>query len=64
MSQEKWGSADAYKKAAELNDISSQYNLGLMYKRGLGIPVDKEKANFWLKRAAENGHPHANDELS
>ena len=33
---------------ANLGDDKAQYNLGIMYNRGLGVPVDKNEAFSWL----------------
>ena len=34
----------------------AQYNLGLAYSTGKGVPRDTEEANKWFKLAAENGN--------
>lgn len=39
--------------------LASQYNLGLMYERGSGVPTDFKKAVNWFRLAAENGHAGA-----
>ena len=47
-------------KAAEQEYPGAQYNFGFMHYRGEGgLPVSKEKALLWLKRAAEQGHKYA-----
>ena len=33
----------------------AQYNLGLMYDNGDGVPEDNEKAVKWYRLAAERG---------
>lgn len=45
-----------FKKAAEQNDDDSQCYLGMSYYGGYGVEQDKEKAEFWLKKSAENGN--------
>ena len=45
---------------ANLGDDKAQYNLGIMYKNGLGVPVDKNKAFAWLFLSAEQGNTLAN----
>lgn len=40
---------------AEAGDSRAQYQLGLMYYRGEGLPQDYEKAALWYRRAAERG---------
>ena len=44
-----------YTIAAEQGNPISQYNLGIMYKDGRGIDKNKEKAIFWLEKAAKKG---------
>ena len=41
----------------EYNGSSSiAYRLGRVWRDGLGVPPDDEKAEMWLQRAAEDGH--------
>jgi TPR repeat protein len=42
---------------AEHEDAPSQAGLGFIYHRGLGVPIDHEKAAYWLRKAAEHGQP-------
>src|ERR1700734_2433937 len=44
---------------AEQGDANSQYNLGLLYARGEGVPQDYQKAIVWYQKAAEQGVPAA-----
>lgn len=44
------------KKAAELDDIDSQYRYGMMCKKGQGTNKDSQAAANWLQKAASNGH--------
>ena len=37
----------------------AQFNLGLMYANGRGVPQDDSQAVVWYKKAAEQGHPIA-----
>ncbi len=37
----------------------AQYNLGIMYGKGLGVPVDMNEAAKWLRKAAEQGNADA-----
>ena len=46
----------SWKAAAEKGDMTSQYNLGLVYEQGLGISVDLKKAAHWYKKASMQGH--------
>lgn len=38
---------------------SAQYNLGVMYEQGQGMPQDYAEAAKWFRKAAEQGHPPA-----
>ena len=40
---------------AEQGDATAQYNLGLMYAQGKGVPQDDAKAVRWYRKAAEQG---------
>jgi len=44
-----------YTKAAHQGDAISQYNLGVMYKDGKGVNIDRSKAIFWLEKASNQG---------
>tara|TARA_A200000113_G_scaffold224214_2_gene241563 strand:- start:2897 stop:4327 length:1431 start_codon:yes stop_codon:yes gene_type:complete len=52
-----------YLAAAELGHVSGQYQAGLMYGRGFGVPKDIEKAQYWLRQAQSNGYDLATDTL-
>ncbi|BCA53501.1 hypothetical protein W02_06410 [Nitrospira sp. KM1] len=58
------------KTAAELQSLASmgearaQYDLALLYDKGLGVPQSDEQALLWYKRAAEQGEPHAQYNLA
>lgn len=43
-------------KAVEQSDAEAQYNLGLMYRDGRGVPQDEEVAEMWKRKAAEEGY--------
>jgi uncharacterized protein len=45
--------------AAEQGDANQQYNLGIMYDQGLGVPPDFREAVFWFRSAALNGDAEA-----
>ena len=40
---------------AEQGDAFAQYNLGVMYDKGLGVPQDYKTAVKWYSLAAEQG---------
>jgi len=43
------------RKAAEQGDAIAQFNLGLCYALGLGVPKDDVKAVKWYRKAADQG---------
>ena len=44
---------------AEQGNAPAQYNLGLMYARGEGVPQDYTEAVKWFRLAAEQGNAKA-----
>ena len=44
-------------------DIEAQTRLALLYNKGLGVQKDQDKFEEWLRRAAEQGHQIAKQEL-
>jgi TPR repeat protein len=46
---------DEWIPLAEGGDSRAQYQLGLMYYRGEGLPQDFARAALWYRRAAERG---------
>lgn len=52
-----------FKQAADEGDEGAQHNVGYFYDVGEGIPVDKEKALFWYKKAFENGAKYSCDNI-
>jgi uncharacterized protein len=44
---------------ADGGESRAQYDLGLMYDRGDGVPQSDAKAMHWYERAAEQGEPRA-----
>lgn len=53
-----------YRLAAEQGDADTQYQLGYMQLRRMGLPFDPAAAARWFGRAAEQGHWRAQIELS
>src|ERR1700677_865291 len=59
------------RKSAEQGHAGGQYNLGALYAKGglfaegdSGLPRDRALAEYWLRKAAENGEfPPAEDEI-
>ena len=53
----------ATKKKAEAGDATAQYNLGVMYNTGDGVPKDSAEAEKWLRKAADQGNAAAQTNL-
>jgi len=53
---------ETYQKA-EAGDADAQFNLGLMYDIGEGVPQDYKEAIKWYSRAAEQGSDRAQHNL-
>ena len=43
-------------KSAKQGDAEAQYNLGVMYSTGQGVPQDDHLAVMWYRAAAEQGY--------
>ena len=48
-----------WKPLAEQGDAGAQYNLGVMYYHGRGVPQDYKTAMKWYRLAAEQGDADA-----
>ena len=46
-------------RLAEQGDVDAQYDLGLFYFQGRGVPQDYSKAMLWYRKAAEQGDSRA-----
>ena len=44
---------------AEQGNANAQYNLGVFYDNGLGVPQDRVRAHMWLNLAAMQGRESA-----
>ena len=51
--------AKLFRKSAEQGHVSAQFNLGVMYETGQGVPEDKAEAIKWIRKAAEQGDEDA-----
>ena len=52
--------AELYGKAAALGDVDAMRILGKWYRDGVGgLPADREKARYWLEKAARQGDQEA-----
>ena len=52
-----------WKPFAKQGDDSAQYNLGLMYRNGKGVPQNHKTAVKWYRLAAEQGYASAQGNL-
>ena len=52
-----------FRQAAEQGDAKGQYNLGVMYDKGLGVPQNYPAAFEWYTKAAEQGNINAQNNL-
>ncbi len=52
-----------YTKAAEQGMSPAQFNLGVCYENGQGVPRNRKKAVEWFKKAAEQGNSGAQNVL-
>ena len=52
-----------FRPLAEQGDAAAQFNLGLMYKDGLGVAQDYAEAVRWYRKAAEQGNAAAQTNL-
>ncbi|HEB92272.1 MAG TPA: sel1 repeat family protein [Gammaproteobacteria bacterium] len=49
---------------AESGDANAQFNMALIYHKGLGVAADEARAVGWYHRAADNGSQYAQEFLS
>lgn len=52
-------SFEKIKNLAVQGDPLAQFELGSMYKKGVGIRLDKQEAFYWFRKSAEQGNPYA-----
>jgi TPR repeat protein len=52
-----------WRPLAESGDPAAQFNLGMMYARGDGVPEDFAEAASWFRKAAEQGQVEAQARL-
>ena len=55
--------AEWFRIAAKQGDVKGQYNLGLFYNEGMGVPQDYNQAAEWFHKAAEQGLAQAQNNL-
>ena len=51
-------SVEELEKVANAGDSTAQYELGVKYKEGDGVPVDKETAFKWILLVLRKMSPH------
>ena len=51
--------AEIWAEFAKQGNAEAQFNLGVMYKDGIGVPQNHDDAMNWLSKASEQGHEHA-----
>lgn len=56
--------AGLFQGLAEQGDADAQYQLGILYQQGKGVPKDHEQAFQWFQKAAESGHVKAQYSLA
>jgi TPR repeat protein len=49
---------------AQRGDRNAQYNMGILYKKGLGVRRDDAQAAVWYRRAADQGDALASNDLA
>jgi TPR repeat protein len=52
-----------WRPLAEQDNATVQYNLGLIFENGWGVPQDPVNAVNWYRRAAEQRHANAQNNL-
>lgn len=52
-----------WRSLAEQGDVSAQFNLGVMYANGQGVPQGHKEAVAWYRKAAERGDADAQSNL-
>ncbi len=48
-----------YQERAAEGDVIAQYNLGVVYAAGQGVPQNDAEAALWYRKAAEQGYAKA-----
>ena len=54
---------ECYQKSAKQGHADAQYNLGVCYYNGYGVPQSYSEAVKWFRKAAEQGQAEAIDVL-
>src|SRR5690348_9903860 len=48
-----------FRAAAEKGEADCQFNLALMYEKGIGVAKDEKEAVVWYRKSAEQGNSNA-----
>lgn len=64
MEQDYGAARRLYEQAAEMDVSFAELRLGILYRDGLGVRRDLDKAAYWLKRAASHGNEKAEKVLN
>ena len=56
-------SAALQRQMAQWGNAKAQYNLGMKYAQGRGVPKDDQQAAAWYQKAAEQGMAYAQTAL-
>jgi len=51
--------AKEFRAAAEAGNFEAQFNVGLMYERGIGVSKDERESLVWYRKSAEQGYSNA-----
>ena len=57
-------SIDKLRRDAEQDDTETQFSIGWMYLKGIGVPQDDAEAVQWFRRVAEQGNAQAQHNLA
>ena len=53
-----------FRAAAEAGNADAQFNMALMYERGIGVSKDEQESVVWYRKAAEQGNSNAQYNLA
>ncbi len=56
--------AKEFRAAAEAGNFEAQFNVGLMYERGIGVSKDERESLVWYRKSAEQGYANAQFNLA
>jgi TPR repeat protein len=53
-----------FRTAAEAGNADAQFNMALMYERGIGVGKDEQESVVWYRKSAEQGNSNAQFNLA